>query len=206
MSAPNSHRSPLISCSPRLPAESATYHCLVLEGTTLSDGDEEADEGEVDSLSGVGRTQPPRAAAVSLSGRQSHWAGEVTGGRGRGDADWQWRVTATTGVVRRLPVHCVRISSTNLALSQYKSPYQTTRYYEQLFLSGLSPSTRNPLSAHIRSIDTISIFKRHLKFHLFHCPCGKIKSHIISVAVEIVNMAATVYWVQSVPNKAISGT
>jgi len=67
MSAPNSHRSPLISCSPRLPAESATYHCLVLEGTTLSDGDEEADEGEVDSLSGVGRTQPPRAAAASLS-------------------------------------------------------------------------------------------------------------------------------------------
>jgi len=35
-------------------------------------GDEEADEGEVDSLSGVGRTQPPRAAAASLSGRQSH--------------------------------------------------------------------------------------------------------------------------------------
>ena len=39
-----------------------------------------------------------------------------------------------------------------------------------IFPSGLSvsaPSTWNSLPAHIRSIDTLSTFKRHLKFHLF---------------------------------------
>ena len=31
----------------------------------------------------------------------------------------------------------------------------------------LPPSTWNSLPAHIRSIDTLSIFERHLKFHIF---------------------------------------
>ena len=37
--------------------------------------------------------------------------------------------------------------------------------YRAFYVS--APSTWNSLPAHIRSIDTLSTFKRHLKFHLF---------------------------------------
>ena len=39
--------------------------------------------------------------------------------------------------------------------------------YYILAFSVSAPSTWNSLPAHIRSIDTLSTFKRHLKFHLF---------------------------------------
>ena len=66
-------------------------------------GDEEANEGEVDALSGVGEAEPPVAASTTLASRQRHGTGQVTG---RCDKDRQWRVVALTCVVRRLPIHC----------------------------------------------------------------------------------------------------
>ena len=39
--------------------------------------------------------------------------------------------------------------------------------YIMMAFSVSAPSTWNSLPAHIRSIDTLSTFKRHLKFHLF---------------------------------------
>jgi len=63
------------------------------------------------------------------------------------------------------------LSSTQiLAFFQYKSPYQTSRItsnFSSRAFSVSAPSTWNYLPAHIRSIDTLSIFKRYLKFHLF---------------------------------------
>ena len=54
---------------------------------------------------------------------------------------------------------------------QYKSPYQTSRYYFCNFSSRVvpvsAPSTWITVPAHFRSIDTPSNFKHHLKFHLF---------------------------------------
>ena len=42
----------------------------------------------------------------------------------------------------------------------------TSNFFSRAF-SVSAPSTWNSLPAHIRSIDTLSTFKRHLKFHLF---------------------------------------
>ena len=45
-------------------------------------------------------------------------------------------------------------------------PYITSNFSSRAF-SVSAPSTWNSLPAHIRSIDTLSTYKRHLKFHLF---------------------------------------
>ena len=50
---------------------------------------------------------------------------------------------------------------------QYKSPPGITSNFSSQAFSVSAPSTSNSLPAHIRSIDTLSTFKRHLKFHLF---------------------------------------
>jgi len=75
-------------------------------------------------------------------------------------------------IPKKLAESCPRMSSAwnDMFISIQKSPYQTTCYHQQLFLSGLFlsvPSTWNSLPAHIPSIDNLSSFKRHLKFYLF---------------------------------------
>ena len=62
-----------------------------------------------------------------------------------------------------LPSRSFRSSNTNLPT---RPPGITSNFSSQVFtVSALS--AWNSLPAHIRSIDTLSIFKRHLKFHLF---------------------------------------
>ena len=57
-----------------------------------------------------------------------------------------------------------------LAFFQYKSPSRppasTSNFSSQAF-SVSAPCNWNSLPARVRSIDTLSSFKRHLKFHLF---------------------------------------
>jgi len=60
-----------------------------------------------------------------------------------------------------LPSRSVRSSNTNLL-----PPGITSNFSSRAF-SVSAPSTWNSLPAHIRSIDTLSTFKRHVKFHLF---------------------------------------
>ena len=63
--------------------------------------------------------------------------------------------------------------ATKIIVTPLVSSYQTTRGITSNFssrafsVSVSAPSTWNSLPAHIRSIDTLSTFKRHLKFHLF---------------------------------------
>ena len=63
-----------------------------------------------------------------------------------------------------LPPRSLRFSNTNLLTR----PAGITSNFSSRAFSVSAPSTNwNSLSAHIRSIDTLSTFKRHLKFHLF---------------------------------------
>ena len=62
-----------------------------------------------------------------------------------------------------LPSRSLRSSNTNLLTR----PTGITSNFSSRAFSVSAPSTRNSLPAHIRSIDTLSSFKRHLKFHLF---------------------------------------
>ena len=57
----------------------------------------------------------------------------------------------------------LRSSNTDLLT---RPPGITSNFSSRAF-SVSAPSTWNSLPAHIRSIDTLSTFKRHLKFHLF---------------------------------------
>jgi len=62
-----------------------------------------------------------------------------------------------------LPPRSLRSSNTNLLTR----PAGITSNLSSRAFSVSAPSTWNSLLAHIRSIDTLSTFKRHLKFHLF---------------------------------------
>ena len=62
-----------------------------------------------------------------------------------------------------LPHRSLRSSNTNLLT---RPPGITSNFSSQAF-SVSAPSTWNSLPAHIRSVDTLFTFKRHLKFHLF---------------------------------------
>ena len=62
-----------------------------------------------------------------------------------------------------LPSRSLRSSNTNLLT---RPDGITSNFCSQAF-SVSAPSTWNSLPAHTRSIDTLSTFKRHLKFHLF---------------------------------------
>ena len=66
-----------------------------------------------------------------------------------------------------LPPRSLRSCNTNLLTRQAGI---TSNSSSRAF-SVSAPSTWNSLPAHIRSIDTISTFKRHLKFRLFHALC-----------------------------------
>ena len=82
-----------------------------------------------------------------------------------------------------LPPRSLRSSNTNLLTR----PAGITSNFSSRAFSVSAPFTNwNSLSAHIRSIDTISTFKRHLKFHLFPSlplpsshpvPAPQIRSH-----------------------------
>jgi len=61
------------------------------------------------------------------------------------------------------PSRSPRSSNANLLT---RPPGITSNFSSRAF-SVSAPSTWNSLPAHIRSIDTLSTFKRHLKFHLF---------------------------------------
>ena len=61
------------------------------------------------------------------------------------------------------PSRSLQSSNTNLLTR----PAGITSNFSSRTFSVSAPSTWNSLPAHIRSIDTLSIFKRHLKFHLF---------------------------------------
>ena len=72
----------------------------------------------------------------------------------------------------------LRSSNTNLL----NRPAGNTSNFSSRAFSVSAPSTWNSLPAHIRSIDTLSTFKRHLKFHLFQpashpVPAPQIRSH-----------------------------
>jgi len=63
-----------------------------------------------------------------------------------------------------LPPRCLRSSNTN----HLTRPAGITSNFSSRAFSVSAPSTNwNSLPAHIRSIDTLSTFKRHRKFHLF---------------------------------------
>jgi len=62
-----------------------------------------------------------------------------------------------------LPPRSLRSSNTNLLTR----PAGITSNVSSRAFSASAPSTWNSLPSHIRSIDTLSTFKRHLKFHLF---------------------------------------
>ena len=62
-----------------------------------------------------------------------------------------------------LPHRSLRSSNTNLLTR----PAGITSNFSSRAFSVSEPSTWNSLPEHIRSIDTLSTFKRHLKFHLF---------------------------------------
>ena len=62
-----------------------------------------------------------------------------------------------------LPHRSLRSSNTNLLTR----PAGITSNVSSRAFSVSAPSTWNSLPSHIRSIDTLSTFKRHLKFHLF---------------------------------------
>ena len=62
-----------------------------------------------------------------------------------------------------LPPRSMHSSNTNLLT---RAAGITSNFSSRAF-SVSAPSTWNSLPAHIRSIDTLSTFKRHLKFHLF---------------------------------------
>ena len=62
-----------------------------------------------------------------------------------------------------VPPRSLRSSNTNLLTR----PAGITRNFSSRAFSVSAPSTWNSLPAHIRSIDTLSTFKCHLKFHLF---------------------------------------
>jgi len=62
-----------------------------------------------------------------------------------------------------LPHKSLRSSNTNLLTR----PAGITSNVSSRAFSVSAPSTWNSLPSHIRSIDTLSTFKRHLKFHLF---------------------------------------
>ena len=62
-----------------------------------------------------------------------------------------------------LPPRSLRSSNTNLLTR----PAGITSNFSSRAFSVSAPSTWNSFVAHIRSIDTLSTFKRHLKFHLF---------------------------------------
>ena len=66
-----------------------------------------------------------------------------------------------------IPPKSLRSSNTNLLTR----PAGITSNFSSRAFSVSAPSTWNYLPTHIRSIDTLSIFKRHLKFHLFHALC-----------------------------------
>ena len=76
----------------------------------------------------------------------------------------RWRASLT------LWTHFSLSSVQILAFFQYKSPHRppgiTSNFSARAF-SVSAPSTWNSLPEHIRSVDTLSTFKRHLKFHLF---------------------------------------
>ena len=62
-----------------------------------------------------------------------------------------------------LPPRSLRPSNTNLLTR----PAGTTSNFSSRAFSVSAPSIWKSLPAHIRSIDTLSTFKRYLKFHLF---------------------------------------
>ena len=62
-----------------------------------------------------------------------------------------------------LPHRSLRSSNTNLLTR----PAGITSNFSSQAFSVSAPSSWNSLPAHIRSIDTLSTCKRHLKFHLF---------------------------------------
>ena len=62
-----------------------------------------------------------------------------------------------------LPPRSLHSSNTNLLTR----PAGITINFSSRTFSVSAPSTRNSLPAQIRSIDTLTTFKRHLKFHLF---------------------------------------
>jgi len=62
-----------------------------------------------------------------------------------------------------LPSRSLRPSNTNLLTR----PAGITSNFSSRAFSVFAPSTWNFLPAHIRSIDTLSTFKRHVKFNLF---------------------------------------
>jgi len=62
-----------------------------------------------------------------------------------------------------LPPRSLRSSNTNLLTR----PAGITSNFSSRAFSVSAPSTWNSLPAHIRSIDTLSTFKRHQKFHLY---------------------------------------
>jgi len=62
-----------------------------------------------------------------------------------------------------LPFRSLRSSNTYLLTR----PLGITSNFSSWACSASAPSTWNALPAHIRSIDTLSTFKRHLKSHLF---------------------------------------
>ena len=70
-----------------------------------------------------------------------------------------------------------RSSNTNLLTR----PAGITSNFSSQAFSVSAPSTSNCLPAHIRSIDTRSTFKRHLKFHLFP-PAFTIWSNCASIS------------------------
>jgi len=62
-----------------------------------------------------------------------------------------------------LPPRSLHSSNTNLLTR----PASITSNFSSWAFSVSAPSTWNSLPAHIRSIDTLSTFKRYIKFHLF---------------------------------------
>jgi len=76
-----------------------------------------------------------------------------------------------------LPPRSLRFSNTNLLTR----PAGITSNFSSRAFSVSAPSIWNFLPARVRSIDTLSTFKRHLKFHLFQSshpvPAPQIRSH-----------------------------
>ena len=77
-----------------------------------------------------------------------------------------WLTQTTLSLISHyLPSRSLRSSNTNLLT---RPPGITSNFSSRAF-SVSAPSTCNSLSTHIRSIDNLSTFKRHLKCHLPVC-------------------------------------
>ena len=99
-----------------------------------------------------------KAMAVSIVGCRLDYCNSVLYGMSQANIDKLQRVQ---NILARV---VVGTSSTYENPSRFTLVTCWPSYYS---LPVSAPSTRNTLPAHIRSIDTLSTFKRHIKFHIF---------------------------------------